>query len=108
MDKLEKRIRKLVSQPNDVDYDELRYVLLGIGCVERNGGKGSHMVFFHRKTKIVITVPIQKPLKRAYIIQIIKLFGLMESTINNEKLRLCFSQIRESMFHPWSTGHEAS
>ena len=79
MDKLEKRIRKLVSQPNDVDYDELRYVLLGLGCVERNGGRGSHVVFSHQKTGVVVTVPIQKPLKRNYIVQVIKLFGLKEN-----------------------------
>lgn len=79
MDKLEKRIRKLVSQPNDVDYEDLRYVLLGIGCIERNGGRGSHVVFSHKKTGIVVTVPIQKPLKRTYIVQVIKLFGLKEN-----------------------------
>lgn len=78
MDKLEKSIRKLVSQPNDVDYEDLRYVLLGLGCVSRNGGKGSHVVFSHKKTGIVVTVPIQKPLRRSYIVQVIKLFGLKE------------------------------
>jgi len=79
LDKLEKRIQKLLSQPNDVDYDELRYVLLGIGCVERNGGRGSHVVFSHPKTGIVVTVPVQKPLKRCYIVQVINLFGLKEN-----------------------------
>jgi len=76
--KLEKRIRKLVSQPNDVDYAELRYVLLGIGCIERKGAKGSHVIFSHPKVGIVITVPVQKPLKRNYIMQVIKLFALKE------------------------------
>ena len=37
------------------------------------------MIFSHKKTGIVVTVPIQKPLKRAYIVQVIKLFGLKEN-----------------------------
>lgn len=78
MSKLEKKIQKLLSQPNDIDYDELRYVLLGLGCVERDGGKGSHVVFSHPDTGERITVPVQKPLKRCYIIQVIKMFGLKE------------------------------
>lgn len=79
MGKLEKRIRKLISQPNNVDYEELRYVLLALGCVERNGGRGSHVIFTHKKMGIVVTVPIQRPLRRTYIVQVIKLFGLKES-----------------------------
>ncbi|NLA93055.1 MAG: type II toxin-antitoxin system HicA family toxin [Spirochaetales bacterium] len=79
MGKLEKRIRKLVSQPNNGDYEELRYVLLGIGCSERMGGKGSHVIFTHQKAEISITVPIQKPLRRSYVLNVIKLFGLKET-----------------------------
>jgi len=62
-----------------VDYEELRYVLLGIGCIERKGSKGSHVVFSHPKAWIVIIVPIQKSLKRSYIMQVIKLFALKEN-----------------------------
>lgn len=79
MSKLENKIQKLLSQPNDIDYDELRYVLLRLGCVERNGGKGSHVVFSHPATGDRITVPVQKPLKRCYIIQVIKMFRLKEN-----------------------------
>ena len=78
MGKLEKRIRKLVSQPNNVNYEELRYVLLGLGCNEKKGGRGSHVIFSHKKARIVITAPIQKPLKRSYVLNVIKLFGLKE------------------------------
>lgn len=78
MSKLEKKIQKLLSQPNDIAYDELRYVLLGLGCVERNGERGSHVVFVHSVTGERITVPVQKPVKRCYIVQVIKMFGLKE------------------------------
>jgi len=46
---LDKIIKKMLNQPNDIEYAELRYVLLAIGCNERRG-KGSHTFF-----------PIQKP-----------------------------------------------
>ena len=79
MSKFENKLQKILSQPNDIDYDELRYVLLYLGCVERNGGKGSHVIFSHPATGARITVPIQKPLKRCYIIQVIKMFRLKEN-----------------------------
>lgn len=37
------------------------------------------MMFYHKKAGIVITVPIQKPLKRSYVLNVIKLFGLKEN-----------------------------
>ena len=62
--KAKKKIQKLYSQPNGIDYEELRYTLLKIGCDERQGGKGSHVIFTHREIGVSITVPIRRPLKR--------------------------------------------
>ena len=42
--RLDKIIKKMLNQPNDIDCTELRYVLLAIGCNERRG-KGSHTFF---------------------------------------------------------------
>ena len=77
MARLDKIIKKMLNQPNDIDYAELRYVLLAIGCNERRG-KGSHTFFPHPETGVQVSIPFQKPLRRCYIIRTIQMFDLKE------------------------------
>ncbi len=75
--KLIKLIQKMKSQPVNISFEELSYVLLHVGC-ERNEGKGSHYLFYHPTTKVRLTVPKKKPVKTCYIRQEYYLFNLEE------------------------------
>ncbi len=77
MSALKKKIGKMISQPNDIDFETLDSVLRGIGCKVRNPG-GSHYVYIHPNVTLPLSVPKAKPIKNCYIIQAIKLFGLQE------------------------------
>lgn len=68
MSRLDKRLRRLYDAPNDISADELAWVLVRIGFVDR-GGKGSHRVFRHPNLRKSITIPNQNPLKVAYVVQ---------------------------------------
>jgi len=35
LSKLEKKMRKLLSQPSNVDFETLDYVLVRLGCVDK-------------------------------------------------------------------------
>lgn len=82
MSKYDKLLKKLLSQPNDIDFNELRYVLLSIGCHERQG-KGSHVIFSNPTTGTRLSVPVQKPLRSCYVNKVIKLFELKEKYDEN-------------------------
>ena len=74
---LKKRIGKMISQPTSIDFKTLDSVLRGIGCKLRSPG-GSHYVYIHPNVTLPLSVPKAKPIKKCYIIQAIKLFGLKE------------------------------
>lgn len=70
------------TQPNNISFDELSYVLISIGC-ERREGKGSHYIFFIPGTNLRQTVPKRKPVKAIYIKRTFDVFGL-EEKLNEE------------------------
>ena len=47
--RLKKLIQKMKSQPNNISFEELSYVLMHIGC-EQSEGKGSHYIFYDPNT----------------------------------------------------------
>jgi len=78
----DKRLVKLVGEilqnPKQVDFPDLRRLLEGFGyeCRQPRGGS-SHYVF--RKAGCApISVPRQRPVNKAYVIQIIRLLSLEE------------------------------
>lgn len=77
MSTLHKKIGNMISQPNDIDFKTLDFVLKEIGCTVRNNGS-SHYYYKHPEKSISVTIPKASPIKRCYVIQIFKLFGLKE------------------------------
>jgi predicted RNA binding protein YcfA (HicA-like mRNA interferase family) len=67
----------MVTQPNNISFEELKYVLLAIGC-EKRDGKGSHYIFHIPGTNSRLTVPKHKPVRACYIRQALRIFGLEE------------------------------
>lgn len=68
MTKLDKLFDKILQSPKEMRYEELERVLTNLGYILRPG-KGSHMVFHHKKYH-EITVPHRSPVKRVYIEQV--------------------------------------
>ncbi|MEA4861626.1 MAG: type II toxin-antitoxin system HicA family toxin [Sphaerochaeta sp.] len=75
--KLHKLIAKMKSQPANIRFEDLSYVLTHCGC-EQNAGKGSHYIYYNPITKKRLTVPKHKPVKACYIRQAFELFDLEE------------------------------
>lgn len=65
------------SQPNNISFEELSYVLTHIGC-EQHEGKGSHYIFHDPSTHSRLIVPKHKPVKACYIKQVFDVFNLEE------------------------------
>ncbi len=69
MGKYDKLIKKLLNNPKDICFEELKKVLNNNGYIETNTG-GSHYVF--RKDGFSnITIPRKKPIKIVYIKHVI-------------------------------------
>jgi len=75
--KSHKLIEKMQSQPNNISFDELCYVLEHVGCVKRNTG-GSPFIFRLPDTRLMLSVPKHKPVKATYIKQAFRIFALEE------------------------------
>lgn len=73
--RLIKLITKMKTQPNNISYEELTYVLITIGC-ERRDGKGSHFIFHLPGSNARLTVPKKKSVKACYIRQAVRIFSL--------------------------------
>ncbi|MCI8664756.1 MAG: type II toxin-antitoxin system HicA family toxin [Hungatella sp.] len=67
---VKKIIEKMERQPNGIRPDEAKKVLeyYGFECVRQ---KGSHAQFLNRETGELITVKIENPLKKVYIVDIL-------------------------------------
>ena len=72
MSKVAKAIQKMKDNPSDWRIASLEAIAQHYGCNIRKGG-GSHVVFGHNKSELVVTVPAHKPIKPVYIRQFIKL-----------------------------------
>ena len=76
--RLVKLAGKILQNPKDIDFYELRKLLEGFGfeCRQPRGGS-SHYVF-RRAGMMPISVPKNKPVSRIYVKQVIDLLGLEE------------------------------
>lgn len=65
-----KIIDKMKRQPNGIRYEETKKVLeyYGYECVRQ---KGSHAQFLNKETGELITIKVDNPLKKVYIVDIL-------------------------------------
>ena len=68
MSKIEKAIRKMTTNPRDWRISDLENIAEHYQINIRKSG-GSHVVFGHEDSDIVVTVPAHKPIKPVYIKQ---------------------------------------
>lgn len=67
MTKLEKLLKRILSVPGDVTFEELEKVLLLYGYEESSPGSGSSHYTFRKQNQLPITIPKHKPVKKAYV-----------------------------------------
>ena len=72
MSKFEKLIQKMIINPKDWKLDILESLAKRFDMQVRKSG-GSHVVFMHTKSNIVVTVPAKRPIKAIYINQFLTL-----------------------------------
>ena len=67
---VKKILEKMQRQPNGIRYEEAKRVLepYGFECARQ---KGSHAHFRSRKTGELITIKVDNPLKKVYILDIL-------------------------------------
>lgn len=80
MSRAEKSIVRLLSQPNDFTYSELRTILISFGYVEKQG-EGSRVCFMSKNHKIKLHKPhpgnILKQYQLSLIIEELRKEGLI-------------------------------
>lgn len=67
MTKLEKLLKRIMSVPGDVTFEELEKVLLLYGYEESSPGSGSSHRTFRKQNHPPITIPKHKPIKKVYV-----------------------------------------
>lgn len=72
MSKAEKNLQKMRSNPRDWQIDSLEVLAKRFGFQVRKSG-GSHVVFMHDDSDLVVTVPSRRPIKPIYIEQFLAL-----------------------------------
>ncbi len=72
MSKVNKTIQKMRGNPRDWKIDSLEVIAKRLGVQVRKSG-GSHVVFMHEDSEIVVTVPAKRPIKPVYIDQFLAL-----------------------------------
>lgn len=70
----EKIIDKMIRQPNGIRPEEAEKVLKEYGY-EAVRQKGSHKHYLNRETGELITIKQESPLKKAYVMDILKRIG---------------------------------
>ncbi len=67
---VKKIVEKMQRQPNGIRYEEAKKVLeyYGFKCVRQ---KGSHAQFLNKETRELITIKVDNPLKKVYIVDIL-------------------------------------
>lgn len=74
MSDTEKIIDKMIRQPNGIRPEEAEKVLKEYGY-EAVRQKGSHKHYLNRETGELITIKQESPLKKAYVMDILKRIG---------------------------------
>jgi predicted RNA binding protein YcfA (HicA-like mRNA interferase family) len=77
MSKAERILEKMRRNPRDWRIESLEVVARRFGIVVRRRG-GSHVVFSHPGSRIVVTVPAHRPIKPVYVRQLIGLIDDIE------------------------------
>ncbi len=72
MSKADKVIQKMRDNPKDWKLDSLESIAKRFDIQVRKSG-GSHAVFMHQDSSIVVTVPSKRPIKLVYIYQFLAL-----------------------------------
>lgn len=72
MSKADKIIQKMRSNPRDWQIDSLEVLAKRFGLQVRKSS-GSHVVFMHDDSDLVVTVPSRRPIKPVYIEQFLAL-----------------------------------
>ena len=74
MSKVKKLIQKMYNNPKDWRIDSLESVAKKLNIQVRKSG-GSHVVFLHEDSTLVVTVPAKRPIKSVYINQFLALIS---------------------------------
>lgn len=72
MGKSDKLLERMRRNPRDWRIEELEVIAQRYGMTVRRGG-GSHAVFSHPTSTIVVTVPAHRPVKPVYVKQLVAL-----------------------------------
>jgi len=72
MSKHAKAVQKMRDNPRDWRMDSLEVIAKRLDIQVRKSG-GSHAVFMHEDSRIVVTVPSKRPIKPIYIYQFLTL-----------------------------------
>ncbi|TXK99328.1 hypothetical protein BMR02_07815 [Methylococcaceae bacterium HT1] len=72
MSKIDKVIQKMRDNPRDWKLDSLEVIAKRFNIQVRKSG-GSHAVFMHKDSNIVVTIPAKRPIKAVYIYQFLVL-----------------------------------
>lgn len=67
---IKKIVEKMKRQPNGIRIEEAKRVLeyYGYECVRQ---KGSHAQFLNKETRDLITIKVDNPLKKVYVVDIL-------------------------------------
>lgn len=67
---IKKIVEKMKRQPNEIRIEEVKRVLeyYGYECVRQ---KGSHAQFLNKETRDLITIKVDNPLKKVYVVDIL-------------------------------------
>ncbi len=74
MSKVNKEIHKMRNNPKDWRIDSLETIAKKLDIQVRKSG-GSHVVFMHENSDIVVTIPAKRPIKPIYINQFLALIN---------------------------------
>ena len=72
MGKTNKIIQKMRNNPKDWRIESLEAISQGLGIQIRKSG-GSHVVFMHDNSDLLVTIPAKRPIKPIYIKQFLTL-----------------------------------
>ena len=72
MSKMDKQIQKMRDNPRDWKLESLEIIAKRLNIQVRKSG-GSHAVFMHKDSHIVVTIPAKRPIKPVYIYQFLAL-----------------------------------